>query len=398
MGESSFTPINRMEIDLSALENNYKAVKSRLEPGTRIIASVKGAAYGLGFKKISKHLVKLGADALTTGSFEDARSLRDEGLDTDIVMFAGALPDAMPAYIQHSLIPTVHSRELAEAVSAASPTTSKVYVKVDCGLGRLGVPLSSAVDFVLSVARLPRVEVEGIYTHLPFSDEGGLEWARRQSAKFDALLGDLKRAGFEAPITQSRSSSGILADLKDACNAVAPGGALYGKIPLSAQFAGAGALQPVLKSVKSRLIHIAAVEPSTVQNVYSARAQPRVGPIGVIPFGRTEGNRAPATGQTAYVLLRGVKAPVLMVTTEHTVVDLSDVPGPVLGEDVVILGESGTEAIRLEDLARWQSTTTSDILLTMNGRMPLLFASWSDVQSACPGTRSSRDTSSSQLL
>ena len=361
---------NWMEIDLSALESNYGRLSGMLAPGTRIIASVKGNAYGLGMPEVAKRLVACGAHALTTGSFEDAMAIRRAGLDIEIIMFGGTLPEGIPSYIAHDLIPTVHNMALAESVSAAAGGAVRIYVKVDCGLGRLGIPIKDAKASVMAIARLPRIVVEGLYTHLPFTDVEGAAWAQQRLEMFDRFVEDLRRDGLEIPVVQARSSAGILFGLTDRCNAVAPGGLLYGKSPLPAEMVDASAFRPVLKSVRSRLIHITYDAADRTPGLHGRYAFRVKGATGVVPFGRADGNRAALPGHSAYMLVKGMRAPVLGVSSEHAVLDLSDVPDPQIGEEVTILGESGGASISLLDLAAWQGTTGSDILLMLSGRMP----------------------------
>ena len=366
---TSDTRPNIMEIDLGALDANLARIKGLLAPGTKIIASVKGNAYGLGLSEIASRLADGGVHSLTTGSFTDAMTIRKAGINTEIMMFGGALPSGMATYVAHNLVPTVHNMELAEAVSAAARKPTKVYLKIDSGWGRLGVPLKKAKQFALDVARLPNVLVEGIYTPLPFFDAAGMAFAQQRTEAFDALVADIKRAGLEIPIQQARSSAGILAGIKDACNAASPGGILYGKSPLPDDIVETSAFRPVTKAVRSRLIHVAPDAADRTPGFASRYAERVTGATGVLPFGRADGNRAPLPGREAYMLVAGKRAPVLGVSSEHAVIDLSGIPGARVGDEVVVLGRSDDEEITLKDLAAWQGTTGSDILLMLSNRL-----------------------------
>src|SRR5262249_58884692 len=114
-----------------------------------------------------------------------------------ILLFAGYLPEAVPRLLAHGFVPTVANLETARAVAAAARRPTAIYVKVDSGLGRLGVPLGSAVEFVKQVAALPQIAVEGLYTHLPFADPAGREWARTRLTGFHAGRRALGRARVE---------------------------------------------------------------------------------------------------------------------------------------------------------------------------------------------------------
>jgi alanine racemase len=368
------TRANWMEIDLAALDHNYHLLTPMLAPGTRVNASVKSRAYGLGIVEIAKRFASLGANALCTGSFEDAMAIRRAGLDIDIVMFGGTLPAGIPAYLKHRLIPTIHNMPLAEAVSAAAAVPSKVYIKIDCGWGRLGFPIKSAKASVLSVARMPRITIEGIYTHLPFSDLEGKKWAQERTAIFDTFVADLRREGLTIPVTQSRCSAGILANIVDNCNAVCPGSILYGKAPVSQDVADSSLFGPVLRAVRSRIIHVTPDAADRSPGLHSRFAFKVTGATGTVPFGRADGNRPAVSGQQAHMIVRGAKAPVLAVSSEQAVLDLSQVNNPEIGEEVTVLGTSGGELITLADLAKWQGSGMNDVLLVMSGRMPRVFS------------------------
>jgi alanine racemase len=370
MSDTSPTRPNWMEIDLAALDHNYRLVRSMLPEHTRIHASVKSSAYGLQVSEVAKRLVALGADALSAGSFNDALAIRAAGIDIDIIMLGGTLPAGIPAYLEQRLIPTIHNFTLADAVSSAASVPIRVYVKIDCGWGRLGIPIKDAKAFVLSVARLPRIQIEGLYTHLPFFDAAGRQWAQDRTTRFDELVASLRREGLIIPVTQARSSAGIITNIADSCSAVSPGSILYGKAPLPQELADSSKFQPVLKSVRTQLIHVSPSAAERTSGLHSRFAFQVSGATGVVPFGRADGNRAATVGQVAHMIVRGIKCPVLGVSSEMAVVDLSQVTNPEIGEEVTILGENMGEIITLADLAKWQGTGMNDVLLMMNGRMP----------------------------
>src|SRR5262245_22306528 len=201
------------EIDLDALDANYREIVRRVGPAVRVIPSIKANAYGHGVVEVARALSAQGVPALACGSFEDAVAVRTAGVETKILLFVGYLPEAVPHLLEHGFVPTVSNLETARAVAAAARRPTAIYVKVDSGLGRLGAPLASAVEFVKEVAALPQVVVEGLYTHLPFADPAGREWARTRLEEFHAVLRALARAGIEIPVTQALSSAGILAGL-----------------------------------------------------------------------------------------------------------------------------------------------------------------------------------------
>ena len=157
------------ELDCGAIRHNVDASRRAAGDGVTLIASIKGNGYGHGAVPVAMALADAGVDWLWTGSFEDAIAIRAAGVESRIVMFA-ASPAGMPALVAHGLTPTVHNEETAAAAASAANASPDgvvgVFVKVDAGLGRLGVPLDGAVAFILRAAALPGVRVDGIYSHV----------------------------------------------------------------------------------------------------------------------------------------------------------------------------------------------------------------------------------------
>lgn len=356
---------NTMDIDLNALEANVAEIRRRVRPGVAIIASVKANAYGHGIIAIGKRLEATGVEVLATGSFVDAIALREAGVETPILMMGGALPAAIPELLRNNLTPTVHNQELADAVATSVARPTPIYIKVDCGFGRLGVPIRDAHEFVLGLAQMPNVEIGGLYTHLPFADAAGCAWAGDGIARFDELATGLADAGLTIPITQARASAALLTGIEDGCSAVSPGALLYGLSPVNPGLADNSALRPVMTRIRTCLIQVSRSDAG-----YQGQGAARVrGNTGVVPFGRVDGNRAPIAGAGAHVLIDGFKAPILSVSLEHAVIDLSDVPHPVVGQTVVVLGRSGDGEIAIEDIARWQGASVNDVLMALNDRV-----------------------------
>ena len=361
---------NRAEFDLAALRHNMRALRAISGPDLKYIAALKANAYGHGAAAVARTLADDGDTfALATGSFEDALAIRNAGVELPIMMFGGALPEATPLLLAHDLMPTVYDRDGARAASQAgreAGKTASVYVKVDAGLGRLGVPLPDALEYLRELERLPNLRVEGVYTHLSFYDEAEREWARGRMRAFDGFLRDLETAGIEVPVTQALASSCMVAGLTSLGNAVCPGHLLYGVASVAPSVADTSAFRPVLRSIRSRIIH--AGPPKAGMRGLPERETPSR--IGVIPLGLADGYRPVAAGRTAFALVDGARAPVRGVSLEHITLDLSARPDAGVGDEVVLLGESGGESISLADLAEWQGTRLHHVLMAFDGRLP----------------------------
>ena len=353
---------NWMRVDFDVLRANYEEAVRR-SGNRRVAAAVKADAYGHGVVGVSRALADAGCDSLWTGHIDDALAIRAAGIDADVVLFGGYTPDQIPALVAAGLLPTVV--DLAGAAAAAR-SNATVYVKVDAGLGRLGVPVGSAREVIREVAAMPGITIGGIYTHLPFADQAGREWAVSKGAVFTELLDGLARDGIRPAFTQMWGSSGLLADLPDATNAVCVGHALYGLSPFTDATLTDAILPPVLTEVGSRLIHVADHPHTVGAGGYLARGAARVG---VIPFGVTDGQRRISSHRESHGLVRGHRVPLLGTSLEHTVLDLAAVPDAAVGDQVLLVGGDGGNHITLTEWANSVGCSEVDAILSISGRV-----------------------------
>jgi alanine racemase len=363
--------------DLDRLRANLGEVRRHIGPQQACIAALKANAYGHGALPVARALDGEGLTAFMTGSFDEARGMKEAGLRTPVAMFAGALPEGMAALIAAGLTPTVVDLAGAQAVSVAAAKaapaggTAQVYVKVDAGLGRLGVALEDAEEFLDTLARMPGLQVAGLYTHLPFAEVSGRDWAERRLQAFDALLDRLARAGRTPPVTQARASCCLAAGLSDRANAVCIGHLLFGLSPFSDDsVADISAYRPVLAEVGSRLVHIGDHRQGSdfaIGNSYGLRHGRRAG---VAPIGVSHGLPRPAPGSRPQALIRGRRVPIVAVSLEHLVLDLDGVEDAAVGDEVLLLGCQSEAEIEFGELAAWFGLSGLDTAMALSGRLP----------------------------
>lgn len=356
--------------DLDAVERNYREVARRVGPEVKIIASVKADAYGHGALPCARRLAEAGAYALATGDIGEAIAMRAAGIRAPILMFGSYGPAEIGRLLAHDLIPTIYNIEAAEAASRAARGTASVYVKVDCGLGRLGVAVDEAHGFVRRIAGLPKLRVAGLYTHLPFFDAAGRARTEARLPSFESLAASLMRDGIAPLVTQTLASSAVLAGLKDRSNAVCVGHILYGLSSMVPGQADMSAFRPVLREIGSRLIHVAHHPAGRDVAIGGHYGIANAMVTGVIPVGMQHGMRGAMPGATAQVLVRGRRARVMSVSLEHMTLDLSDIDAPALDEEVVVLGGNGPARITLEEIAAWQGRAPLEVAMTFSRRLP----------------------------
>ena len=291
-------------------------------------------------------------------------------MTTPILMFGGNLPEAAERYLEYDLIPTVYNMETAHAVSEAATSTAPVYIKVDAGMGRLGINLSSAEDFIREISTFNNIKIEGIYTHLSFKDTKGQEWSRRGIERFNRLNERLREGGLDIPVTQAVASANLMVGHMDSSNAICPGALLYGLNAVNPDLAQIEPFRPVLKAIKARLIHIGTFsdDPALKEGGYhTIRKSDRTG---VVPLGLYDGYRKPQGGVPAAVLHNGKRCPVLGVSLEHLTFDLLGSKAAKVGDEVTVLGSDGNDEITLAEMASWQGTGLNDLLMNFAGRLP----------------------------
>lgn len=363
-----------MEIDTGAVAANLAEIRRRARPGVKVIASVKANAYGHGIIPVAHALEAAGVEMLATGSFSEAQAVRAAGVSTPIVMLAGSLPEGIAELVDAGFMPTVYDHAgAAAAARAAGSSAAKVFIKVDCGMGRLGVSLAEAPGLVDHIASLDGVDVEGIYTHLSFKDAGGMAYARERLDLFYGVLRELRARGHDIPVTQALASSALMVGWQDDCNAICPGHVLYGMPSVVSGLAPLQGFKPVLGAVRSQVIDITDHDDALIGRgaYHAARKERRTV---VVPCGLNDGNRSAVDGETAEVLFKGRRLTVLGGSLEHLVIEIPSDVEIAIGDTVTIVGGEGDRRIDIAEYARWQGGTSIACMLSLSARMPVIGA------------------------
>src|SRR5262245_4859985 len=295
------------EIDLDAAGENLRSVRRVVGSGRKIFAVLKADGYGFGAREMAHVFISHGADALAFADLADAVWTRRQGVTLPILVFPNSLPAAATEVIAHGLIPTLTDLGEARAYSAAASRPCEVFVKVDAGLERLGVPAEQAVKVILAIAELPHLRLGGVCTHLHASagtEPAYIDW---QFGRFTAVLEGLATAGLDVPVKLAASSPLVMPHRHTFLNAVDPGSMLYG-VPQSFAVAPGVALRPAFRALKACLISVKDVLP---RERFAAEAPfPVSAPmrVGIIPMGAADGLGLLHDGR---VLVRGQVAPIL---------------------------------------------------------------------------------------
>jgi alanine racemase len=356
-------------IDLEALSHNYAEV-TRRAGGRKVLAVVKAQAYGHGAVAVSRRLVDLGADMLGVALVEEGRELRKAGIDAPVLVMGPVHSGQAEEIVRFGLTPVVFTMPAARAISdaaAGAGSSVAVHVKVDTGMGRIGVMPEDAVPFIADTAKLPGISVEGIMTHFADADLRDKEFASRQMDRFESLVRALEDRGISVPLRHAANSAAVLEYGRALLTMVRPGLMLYGYDPLEQR--GGSDLRPVL-SLASRIAYLKKVPAGTPISYGRTFVTKRESLIATVPIGYADGYGRGLSNR-GEALVRGRRVPVAgRVCMDMIMLDVTDVSGASDGDEVVLIGGQGAERITADDIAAKTGTIAYEVLCGIGPRVP----------------------------
>lgn len=351
-----------LEIDLAALRHNFFQAKQRLAPGTKMLGVVKSDAYGHGMIPVARELAMCGINFLAVSKFWEALELRAAGIDLPVLTLLGIEPEDAEEVVRLEIRPVVyrldHARRLSEAARRQGKP-ARVHVKVDTGMGRLGVPCAEAIPFLEALVELPGIELEGILSHFAAADEANKIHCESQLCRFRETLAGLLERGRHPMYAHISNSAGLI-DLPDAhFQLVRPGIMLYGSQP-SGEVHHPADIKPVM-SFKAKVLQVkevAAGQPIGYGRTYVTSRPSR---IATLPVGYDDGYPRILSSR-GQVLIGEKRAQVIgRVSMNMITVDVTDIPGVKEEDEAVILGSQGDERITGDELASWCNTISYEI-------------------------------------
>lgn len=362
-----------VEVDLGAIRSNTQKLIG-LAGGARLMAVVKANAYGHGAAAAGRAALAAGAAWLGVARAGEGLELRAAGLPAPILVLGYTPPALAAEAIAHDLTLAVFDRGCASAYAAAARAqgrTARVHVKVDSGMGRLGVLPAEAPGLAQALCDLEGLAVEGLFTHFAAADVADPASTRAQIAAFDGVLGALSAAGRRPPLVHAANSAGVLAHPAARYDLVRSGIALYGLDPSDDVPCPPG-LRPALtwKAQVAQVKTLPTGHGVSYGPEYVTRAAETVA---VLPVGYADGFRR-VPKNVNEVLVGGQRAPVRgRVCMDQIVVGVSHVPGVRQGDEVVLLGRQGSEQIRAEDVARRWGTINYDVTSGIMARVERVY-------------------------
>lgn len=366
-------PPVRALIDLDALRHNLAQARRRLAPSCAVLAVVKADGYGHGAVAVSRTLVRLGAAALAVATVQEGAVLREAGLAAPILLLGALLPHQYADLVAYRLTPVLHDRDAAAglaAYAAAKDLAWPAHIKVETGMGRLGLALEE-VPLLLESGCFERgLRLEGVMTHLADADGDDPAYTRSQIERFRAVLDRLAAAGRTPPLVHAANSAAILRYPEAHFTAVRPGLMLYGYHTLPAPPPGVE-LRPVL-TLAATVVQVRTLKPGESASYNRSFVARRTTRLAVLPVGYADGYDRALSGR-GNVLIRGRRAPVCgKVCMDMTLVDVTDVPEARAGDEAVLIGRQGEDAITAADLADWAGAIPYEVLCGIGPRVPRL--------------------------
>ncbi|MBN3040173.1 MAG: alanine racemase [Candidatus Omnitrophica bacterium] len=360
-----------IEVDLKALRNNLKAVRSFLGPKIKIIATIKQSAYGHGLIPVARELSSQGIDFFGVGSVEEAMRLRDDGFTGSILVLTSVLDDFADHFLDYDIIPTVVDLKFAKKLDKEAGRRKRkirVHVKIDTGMGRLGFYHKEAKGFIRELSALDNLILEGIFTHFPVADSDP-EFTKYQINTFNGFISYLEGKRITFKYQHCANSIGILKFPQAHFNMVRPGLILYGIEP---QPDSGLKTQPLL-SLKSKVIFVKNIAKGMSVSYGRTYIAKRASQIATVAIGYADGypwalsNRSKVIIKNNYFNLAG------RVCMDHIMVDIRNKRGICPGDEVILIGKSGFKAIRAEDLAVMAQTIPYEIVSRLSLSIPRIY-------------------------
>ena len=354
------------EVDLGKVRRNLLGIRRRVGEAVQILAVVKSDAYGHGMIGVSGAVLDAGADWLGVSNVYEAVILRDAFPSARILILSAGMVGHARTLVERGLTPVICSEEMLDAVASEARAAGRVHdihIMVDTGMGRIGIWYRHALDFIRKASRTGSVRVEGLCSHFSSSFMADQVYARGQLEAFCDIVRRLDEEGIEVPIRHMANSGGILNVSEAYFNMVRTGIMIYGVLPTK-YIREKIELEPVM-TLKTEVCYLKRVGPGRSVSYGRIYTTVRDTLIATIPIGYGDGFKRPLSNR-GEVLIRGKRASVIgRVTMDQIMVDVTHIPGVVVGDEVVIIGKQDDEEITVDEISGIVGTISYDLLCSL---------------------------------
>ena len=361
---------NNVTIDLSALRDNLIQIRELVDKKTKIMGIVKSDAYGHGLIPVARELEKMHIDSLAVDYLSEAIKLRNAGVKLPVVILLGInTPQEAKKVADGNLIPIIYDIDSARILSEEGKKSGrpvKVYLKIDTGMGRLGIGFRETGLFVKQLKEMKGIAIEGLFSHLSSADEQDTLFTNTQIKHFKEAISVSRRLGIQLTMNSLANSAGIMRYKKAHFDIVRPGIILYGGLP-STDFVNPPSLRHVMEFCSS-VIQVRNVEHGTPISYGRIFYTDGVRKIAILSAGYADG-LSRSLGNKGTVLIHGQKARIVgRVCMNLSVADVTAIKGVKKGDRVCFLGKEKGNAITSDDIARWADTISYEVLCSLGSR------------------------------
>ncbi len=359
------------EIDLGAIEGNLKAIRSHIRPDAKLCAVVKANAYGHGAVAVARRAVRAGADYLAVATLPEALELRQAGFTEPILILGLVPPEAAAEIVASEITQTVCNEEMARALSEAAErlnTRVKVHLKIETGMGRIGIRPEEAGEFAAKLCHLPGIELEGMFSHFAAADAMDKSYVKEQLAAFQRAQQEIEARGIRIPLKHIAESAAILEIPEAHFDMVRAGIIEYGLWP-SDEVTHPIEIKPAMK-LCARIAFVKDVHPGEsigYGREFVARRESR---IATLPIGYADGYIR-SYAKHGCVEICGKRAPIAgRVCMDQVMVDITDIPEAQVGSEAVLFGSS---TLTTDEAARWLGTINYEVTCLVSARVPRIY-------------------------
>ncbi len=360
------------DIDLRAIEYNFKQVRKLIGKDVHIMTVVKANAYGHGTIEVSEVLERSGVDYLGVATTDEAVRIRDHNIKTPILVLGSVLPSEVAVAVERDITLTICDDELLDAIRSrtAHGGRLKAHIKIDTGMGRVGIWHEDALGIIKRISSEKGILLEGIYTH--FSSAGRDDFfTAYQIEAFEKLLSSIEKNWIKIPLKHAANSIATVDFRRSHLNLVRPGLIIYGMYPKHT-FPKLIKLKPALE-LKTKIVFIKDTPPGRSISYGRTFITQKHTKIATLPIGYADGFGRKLSNK-AEVLIRGQRARVVgKVTMDQTMIDVGHIKGVKVSDEVVLIGRQGKEEIRTENLARMADSIAYEVICGISNRVPRIY-------------------------
>ena len=360
-------------VDLDAIASNIKNIRAKVDKNSGIIGIIKADAYGHGSVETAKVLLDNGADWLAVAVVDEGLNLRKNGITAPILLLGYTPELRLNDVINNGFIQTVYSYDTAKKLSDAASALGKkavIHIKIDTGMGRIGYRVNEeSADEIVKISKLPNIDVNGMFTHFSTADEADKAYTLEQYNKFVKMNDMLEERGLHIPVKHAANSAAIMDFDNMMFNMVRPGIILYGAYPSDEVKKENLSLSPAM-SIKTHVSYVKDVNEGDSISYGRKYTAPSKRRIATIPVGYADGFiRAYSNG--GKVLVRGEYAPIVgRICMDQFMVDVTDIDGVEVNDEVVLMGRQGDKEITADFIASVLDTINYEVFCTLSKREP----------------------------